>query len=268
MEGFWEGEPIVPFPSEAAPVPGRAVVLPLGREGCDAAAALDAADRDDGSAGSAPKNDPARWSAHTQASLEGVLSCEQAYELLIEDSFQPGHRTPLIRKDSQGLYQTALYKECPKRRLRVEPGADRWRNSGGEKGSSFLRNTAGVQVIRRRYGTVTQADGTRLKYHEYNLVHQDLVTGKLWDGKEATLFHVLPSLDKVGQSFTCVAGCSAADVVADGSGEVPTVQPKRGQSEAGSSVAAKRACGSSVGAAVVPAVVTEPQLVAVRANVA
>ena len=71
------------------------------------------------------------------------------------------------------------------------PGEDRWRNSGGEKGSTFLRNKEGEQVIRRRFGTVNQADGTKLKYHEYNLVIRDEQTGKLRDSKERTLFHLL-----------------------------------------------------------------------------
>lgn len=218
--GGEEGEPIVPLPHETVPVPaqrgkhplpvpsyelaqelaphgavgGRAAALPLGREGGDAAAALDAADSDDGSAVPAPKNDPERWSSHTQASMEGVLSCEQVYELLIADSFQPGHRTPVIQKDPRGLHQPALYKECPKRRLKGEPGADRWRNSGGEKGTSFLRNKKGVQVVRRRYGTVSQTDGTKLKFHEYNLVHQDPESSRLLDSKVATLFHLLPDM--------------------------------------------------------------------------
>ena len=84
-------------------------------------------------------HDAARWHPHTAASMDGVLSCEQAYELLTEPSFRPGHRTAIIRKDEQGI-RPPLFKECPKRRLKGEPGADRWRNSGGEKGSSFLRN--------------------------------------------------------------------------------------------------------------------------------
>ena len=143
--------------------------------------------------GALPHHDAQRWAAHVQAGMEGVLSCEQAYELLVADSFQPGHRDPLLRKTRHGLQQ-ALFKECPKRRLKGEPGADRWRNSGGEKGSSFLRNKEGVQVIRRRYGTVSQADGTKLKYHEYNLVNQDQSTGKLADSKGVTLFHLLPDV--------------------------------------------------------------------------
>lgn len=138
------------------------------------------------------QHDAQRWAAHTQASMEGVLSCDQAYELLSEDSFQPGHRNSVIRKNSHGLRQP-LFKECPKRRLKGEPGADRWRNSGGEKGSSFLRNKQGVQVIRRRYGTVSQSDNSKLKYHEYNLVNQD-ANGKLSDSKGCTLFHLLPDM--------------------------------------------------------------------------
>ena len=89
--------------------------------------------------GNDARHEPNRWASHTQASMEGVLSCEQAYELLVEDSFQPGHRNPIIRRNQQDLRQP-LFKECPKRRLKGEPGADRWRNSGGEKGSSFLRD--------------------------------------------------------------------------------------------------------------------------------
>ena len=51
---------------------------------------------------------------------------------------------------------------------------------------------SGVQVIRRRYGTVSQASGLKLKYHEYNLVEREVATGKWSDAKDCTLFHLLP----------------------------------------------------------------------------
>jgi len=85
------------------------------------------------------KHDAGRWTKHIQAAMQGVLTCDQACELLTADSFNPGPRTSAVVPDTHGIRQP-LFKECPKRRLKGEPGADRWRNSGGEKGSSFLRN--------------------------------------------------------------------------------------------------------------------------------
>lgn len=82
---------------------------------------------------------PSKWTRHIQASMEGVLTGEQACDLLTANDFQPGPRRAIIQTDAQGIHQP-LFKECPKRRLKGEQGADRWRNSGGEKGSSFLRN--------------------------------------------------------------------------------------------------------------------------------
>jgi hypothetical protein len=50
-----------------------------------------------------------------------------------------------------------------------------------------------VEVIRRRYGTVSQVSGLKLKYHEYNLVEVRSGDGSLSDSKGCTLFHLLPT---------------------------------------------------------------------------
>eukprot|EP01047_Picozoa_sp_COSAG01_P115592 COSAG01_NODE_44250_length_421_cov_0.590062_1_plen_104_part_10 len=55
-----------------------------------------------------------------------------------------------------------------------------------------MRNAQGVAMLRRRYGTVFKADGTKLKYHEYNLVSWNHSRGRGVDTQDTTLFHVLP----------------------------------------------------------------------------
>ena len=55
-----------------------------------------------------------------------------------------------------------------------------------------MRNAQGVAMLRRSYGTAFKADGTKLKYHEYNLVSWDHSRGSVVDTQDATLFHVLP----------------------------------------------------------------------------
>jgi hypothetical protein len=69
----------------------------------------------------------------------------------------------------------------------------------------------GIQVIRRRYGTVSQQDGLKLKYHEYNLVNTDSA-GKLADSKGCTLFHLLPDAasGEGGAAASTNRGASAA----------------------------------------------------------
>ena len=46
--------------------------------------------------------------------------------------------------------------------------SDRWHNSGGSKAARDL--PSGDAKIRRRYGSIAQADGKKYRYHEYKLV--------------------------------------------------------------------------------------------------
>jgi hypothetical protein len=46
--------------------------------------------------------------------------------------------------------------------------SDRWHNSGGSKAARDL--PAGDAKIRRRYGSIAQANGQKYRYHEYKLV--------------------------------------------------------------------------------------------------
>ena len=69
---------------------------------------------------------------------------------------------------------------------------------------------SGEQVIRRRYGTVSQQCGSKLKYHEYNLVDHDPASGKLTDSKGCTLFHLLPELGDRGEGGRRGSGGSTA----------------------------------------------------------
>ena len=62
-----------------------------------------------------------RWASYIQASLEGVLSFNQAYDILVDLSFNPGYRNVGIQSNKQGARQP-LYKESPKRGLRWNPG--------------------------------------------------------------------------------------------------------------------------------------------------
>ena len=46
--------------------------------------------------------------------------------------------------------------------------SDRWHNSGGSKAARDL--PSGDAKIRRRYGSISQVDGQKYRYHEYKLV--------------------------------------------------------------------------------------------------
>lgn len=80
--------------------------------------------------------------------------------------------------------------------------SDRWHNSGGSKAARDL--PSGNAVIRRRYGSISQVDGQKYRYHEYKLVfptasgpgdlnqqHQLQQPPDYQEDKSCVLYHVM-----------------------------------------------------------------------------
>ena len=337
-----EGQPIVPLPHEAVPMPAQrrdllpvpscdlaqelappphgAVVLPLVREGVDAAAALDAnlkqnfssddegscygtdeedpnwdgdrrtidelprddgssddwtgdeeeevapewgtggakTDSDDSSAVPAPKNDPERWSSHTQASMEGVLSCDDVSETCEALFSAPWPHVPCSDVatwgslfDSSGRIESSSdsSESGVGRGILVENGFD------ADDELSMLDSREDEAALFDADDELSMLDS---REDEAALAQKAL--------RNFEDFYKIPpgtaTLDQVGQSSAGVAGWAGADAVAGGGRAANlAVQTKRGHSATGSSVPAKRACVSSVAAAFAAPVVTEPQAV-------
>ena len=127
--------------------------------------------------------------------------------MLSDQEFRPGARP--TRFDSE--LNLWIFKEGPGFHTRKKAAAggrsDRWHNSGGAKAARDL--PLSQPLVRRRYGSLAQQDGTKYRYHEYCLVTQDAKTGDFVQDRAAVLFHVM--LPLAGAAKATVGTGSASD---------------------------------------------------------
>ena len=127
--------------------------------------------------------------------------------MLSDQEFRPGARP--TRFDAE--LNCYIFKEGRKYHVRSKAAAggrsDRWHNSGGAKAARDL--PLSQPLVRRRYGSLAQQDGTKYRYHEYCLVTQDAKTGELVQDRAAVLFHVMLPLS--GAPKATVGTGSASD---------------------------------------------------------
>jgi hypothetical protein len=129
-----------------------------------------------------------------QAYGQGMFP-SQAAALLMDPDFEPGPR-PAFFDPAENRWS---FKERASSRCKRSTDEDRWRNSGGAKGSRDL--PAGDRpLVRRRYGRLSKADDKSdfYRYHEYSLlVESSEGGGTLTEMRNVTLFHVLSPNDTV-----------------------------------------------------------------------
>ena len=127
--------------------------------------------------------------------------------MLSDQQFRPGARP--TRFDAE--LNCYIFKEGKKYHVRSKAAAggrsDRWHNSGGAKAARDLPPSQ--PLVRRRYGSLAQQDGTKYRYHEYCLVTQDAKTGDFVQDRGAVLFHVMLPLP--GAAKATIGTGSAGD---------------------------------------------------------
>eukprot|EP01052_Picozoa_sp_SAG31_P030003 SAG31_NODE_3038_length_4759_cov_2.556438_3_plen_583_part_00 len=140
------------------------------------------------------------------------ISTDQLYKYLVDPAFNPGPRPALFEPTEQP--PPWLFKEeVPSTASRAPRGArglalrvdstdeekqrrrgvaeDRWKHSGGVKGSRDFVVEGEPYRLRRRYGMIYQPGYKQalFKYHQYTLV---ILDGKRDHTAPGVLFHVLP----------------------------------------------------------------------------
>jgi hypothetical protein len=121
---------------------------------------------------------------------ETALLPAEVVRMLTDTAFCPGPR-PSIFDVRQARW---LFKELAVGRKKRCVQDDRWRNSGGAKGSRTLP-AGGPPQIRRRYGAICKSRNPQtvgLRYHEYSLLNVDPTLGEPQENRDAILFHVIP----------------------------------------------------------------------------
>jgi hypothetical protein len=165
-----------------------------------------------------------QWAHISGTPSVAPLEPSLVYELLCDVNFRPGARPTVF---SRNKTKTWIFKEgklyvrpclsphcstlslisfsdfswciCCGQHVRGKAAAgkqsDRWHNSGGSKAARDL--PTGAAKIRRRYGSIAQADGNKYRYHEYKLVipttdlrnhHQQVIYE---EDKSCVLYHVM-----------------------------------------------------------------------------
>ena len=147
--------------------------------------------------------------------LEQPLPSQVAYQMIITENFRPGAR-PLWFDPRQGV---AIFKEDvqdrganARNRADHKPDADRWHNSGGQRGARDM--PAEMPIVRRRYGSVSRAGTIYWRFHQYCLIRwvadSSFPKGyRVEEDRSTVIFHIMPKREGRGRPSKVEAEMSA-----------------------------------------------------------